>query len=115
QLMFTDISLIVWDRFKQIFDQIKTNNNFSLEEMYPSVAMDIRSLGENIKKKIVQGLYERNIKKKNGFLNECKMEPIKRKEGAEILLRAYREHKTNAGAQVTHSVKRPFTELALEH
>jgi len=63
QLMFTGISLTVWGRFKQIFDQIKTNNNFSLEEMCLSVAMDVRSLGGNIKKTAVQGFYERNIKK----------------------------------------------------
>ena|SRR5438132_1241870 len=42
QLTFTGISLTVWGRFKQTFDQIKTENNYTLEEMCLSVAMDIR-------------------------------------------------------------------------
>ncbi|CAG8614752.1 9680_t:CDS:2, partial [Ambispora leptoticha] len=45
QLTFTGISLTVWGQFKQIFDRIKTENNYTLEEMCFSVAMDIRSLG----------------------------------------------------------------------
>ncbi|CAG8485521.1 6531_t:CDS:1 [Ambispora leptoticha] len=69
QLTFTGISLTVWNQFKQIFDQIMTKNNYTLEEMCLSVAMDICSLGENIKKVIVQGFYERNIKKKNGYIS----------------------------------------------
>ncbi|CAG8725970.1 10275_t:CDS:2, partial [Acaulospora morrowiae] len=64
QLTFTGISLTVWNQFKQIFDHIMTENNY-MEEMCLSVAMDIRSLGVNIKKATVQGFYERNIKKKN--------------------------------------------------
>ncbi|CAG8749519.1 13449_t:CDS:2, partial [Acaulospora morrowiae] len=39
-------------------------------EMCLSVAMDIRSLGENIKKATVQGFYERNIKKKNDYISD---------------------------------------------
>ncbi|CAG8653891.1 7330_t:CDS:2 [Ambispora leptoticha] len=63
------ISLTIWNQFKQIFDQIMTENNYTLEEMCLSVAMDIRSLGKNIKKVMVQGFYERNIKKKNGYIS----------------------------------------------
>ena len=69
QLTFTGISLTVWNQFKQIFDRIMTENNYTLEEMCFSVAMDIRSLGGNIKKATVQGFYERNIKKKNGYIS----------------------------------------------
>jgi len=52
QLSFTGISLTTWTHFKQFFDQIKTENNFTLE-MCLTVAMDIRSLGGNIKKTTV--------------------------------------------------------------
>ncbi|CAG8497393.1 11954_t:CDS:1, partial [Ambispora leptoticha] len=69
QLTFTDISLTIWNQFKQIFNQIITENNYTLEEMCFSVAIDIRLLGENIKKATVQGFYERNIKKKNGYIS----------------------------------------------
>jgi len=69
QLTFTGISLTVWNQFKQIFDRIMTENNYTLEEMCLSVAMDIRSLGGNIKKATVQGFYERNIKKKDGYIS----------------------------------------------
>ncbi|CAG8565848.1 4592_t:CDS:2, partial [Ambispora gerdemannii] len=48
QLTFTGISLTVWSRFKQSFDQIKIENNYTLE-MCLSVVMGIRLLGENIK------------------------------------------------------------------
>ncbi|CAG8737607.1 22634_t:CDS:2, partial [Gigaspora rosea] len=61
QLTFTGISLTVWNRFKQIFD-------FNLEEMCLHVAMEIRELGGNIKKVMVQGFYERNIKK-DGYIS----------------------------------------------
>ena len=33
------------------------------------VAMEIRELGRNIKKVTVQGFYERNIKKKDGYIS----------------------------------------------
>ena len=33
------------------------------------VAMEIRELGGNIKKVTVQGFYERNIKKKDGYIS----------------------------------------------
>ena len=33
------------------------------------VAMEIRELGGNIKKVMVQGFYERNIKKKDGYIS----------------------------------------------
>ncbi|CAG8516196.1 9454_t:CDS:2 [Ambispora leptoticha] len=69
QLTFTDISLTVWNQFKQIFDRIMTENNYTLEEICLSVAMDICSLGGNIKKVTVQGFYERNIKKKNSYIS----------------------------------------------
>ncbi|CAG8453481.1 7921_t:CDS:1 [Ambispora leptoticha] len=69
QLTFTDISLTIWNQFKQIFDWIMTKNNYTLEKMCLSVAMDIHSLGGNIKKAMIQGFYERNIKKKNGYIS----------------------------------------------
>lgn len=34
-----------------------------------TVAMEIRELGGNIKKTTVQGFYERNIKKKDGYIS----------------------------------------------
>jgi hypothetical protein len=43
--------------------------NFNLEEICLHVAMEIRELGGNIKKVTVQGFYERNIKKKDGYIS----------------------------------------------
>jgi len=61
--------LTIWGQFKQIFDQIKTKNNYTLEEICLFVAIDIRSLGGIIKKTTVQGFYKRNIKKKDGYIS----------------------------------------------
>ncbi|CAG8474638.1 8687_t:CDS:2 [Ambispora leptoticha] len=69
QLTFTGISLTIWNQFKQIFNWIMTKNNYTLEEMCLSVAIDICLLEENIKKAMVQEFYERNIKKKNDYIS----------------------------------------------
>jgi hypothetical protein len=68
-ITFEGISLTIWTQFKQIFDKIKTEKRFNLEEMCLHVAMEIRKLGGNIKNVTVQGFYERNIKKKDGYIS----------------------------------------------
>ncbi|CAG8835968.1 5980_t:CDS:2, partial [Gigaspora margarita] len=47
-----------------------SSSGSSSEEICLYVAMEIRELGENIKKVTVQGFYERNIKKKNGSIEK---------------------------------------------
>ncbi|RIA83163.1 hypothetical protein C1645_834236 [Glomus cerebriforme] len=68
-ITFKGISLTVWTQFKEIFDKIKAEKRFNLEEICLHVAMEIRQLGGNIKKVTVQGFYERNIKKKDGYIS----------------------------------------------
>src|SRR3954462_4046933 len=68
-MSFKGISLTIWTQFKQIFDKIKAEKRFNLEEMCLHVAIEIRELGGNIKKVTVQGFYERNIKKKDGYIS----------------------------------------------
>ncbi|CAG8671373.1 6868_t:CDS:2, partial [Funneliformis mosseae] len=54
---------------REIFDKIKAEKRFNLEEMCLHIAMEIRELGGNIKKVTVQGFYERNIKKKDSYIS----------------------------------------------
>ncbi|PKY49648.1 hypothetical protein RhiirA4_423115 [Rhizophagus irregularis] len=68
-ITFKGISLTIWTQFKQIFDKIKAEKRFNLEEMCLHVAVEIRELGGNIKKVTVQGFYERNIKKKDVYIS----------------------------------------------
>jgi hypothetical protein len=68
-ITFRGISLTIWTRFKQLFDQIKEEKGFNLEEMCLHVAMEIRELGGKIKKNTVQRFYERNIKKKDDYIS----------------------------------------------
>ncbi len=68
-ITFKSISLTIWTQFKKIFDKIKAEKNFNLEEIYLHVAMNIYELGGNIKKVMVQGFYKRNIKKENGYIS----------------------------------------------
>ncbi|PKB98868.1 hypothetical protein RhiirA5_430668 [Rhizophagus irregularis] len=69
KLINRGISLTIWTQFKQIFDKIKAEKRFNLEEMCLHVAVEIRELGGNIKKVTVQGFYERNIKKKDVYIS----------------------------------------------
>ncbi len=61
---------VLASNLKQIFDRIKTEKRYTVEEMCLTVAMKfvIRVLGGNIKKTTVRGLYERNIKN-NGYIS----------------------------------------------
>ncbi|RGB23235.1 hypothetical protein C1646_748259 [Rhizophagus diaphanus] len=43
-ITFKGISLTIWTQFNDIFDKIKADKNFNLEEMYFRVAMEIREL-----------------------------------------------------------------------
>ena len=49
-ITFKGISLTIWTQFKEIFDKIKAEKNFNLEEMCLHVALEIRGLGGNIQK-----------------------------------------------------------------
>src|SRR5438034_1293179 len=69
EISFKGIRLTVWTQFKEIFDRIRAEKRFNLEEMCLHVAMEIRALGGKIKKTTVQGFYERNIKKKDGLID----------------------------------------------
>ncbi|RIA84659.1 hypothetical protein C1645_831913 [Glomus cerebriforme] len=68
-ITFKGISLTIWTQFKEVFDKIKAEKRFNLKEMCLHVAMEIRELGGNIKKVTVQEIYERNIKKKDGYIS----------------------------------------------
>ncbi|CAG8796488.1 16717_t:CDS:2, partial [Dentiscutata erythropus] len=48
---------------------LTSSSGSSSEEMCLHVAMEIRELGGNIKKVTVQRFYERNIKKKDGYIS----------------------------------------------
>ncbi|CAJ0646225.1 13697_t:CDS:2 [Entrophospora sp. SA101] len=60
QQSFSRISLTVWTRFKQIFDTNMALKGYNLDEMYCSVAMCIRELGESIKPITVKNFYNRS-------------------------------------------------------
>ncbi|PKC12174.1 hypothetical protein RhiirA5_373284 [Rhizophagus irregularis] len=66
-ITFRGISLTVWTRFKQLFDQIRNEKRLNTEEMCLLVAMEIRELGGKIQKNTIQEFYERNITKRGGW------------------------------------------------
>ncbi|GBC44514.2 hypothetical protein GLOIN_2v1846435 [Rhizophagus irregularis DAOM 181602=DAOM 197198] len=68
-IIFRGISLTVWTRFKQLFDQIRDEKRLNSEEMCLHVATEIRALGGKIKKNTIQGFYERNITKSDGYIS----------------------------------------------
>ncbi|CAB5388298.1 unnamed protein product [Rhizophagus irregularis] len=68
-IIFRGISLTVWTRFKQLFDQIRDEKRLNSEEMCLHVATEIRALGGKIKKNTIQGFYERNITKRDGYIS----------------------------------------------
>ena len=67
-ITFKGISLTIWAQFKEIFDKIKAEKRFNLEEMCLHVAMEIRELGGNIKKVTVQGFMREISRKRMGTL-----------------------------------------------
>ncbi|UZO11140.1 uncharacterized protein OCT59_002712 [Rhizophagus irregularis] len=68
-ITFRGISLTVWTRFKQLFDQIRDEKGLNTEEICLLVAIEIRELGGKIKKNTIQGFYERNITKRGGYIS----------------------------------------------
>ena len=62
-LFFKGISLTVWTQFKEIFDRIRAEKRFNLEEMCLHVAMEIRALGGKIKKTTVQEFYKEMLRR----------------------------------------------------
>ncbi|PKY50227.1 hypothetical protein RhiirA4_423575 [Rhizophagus irregularis] len=49
-ITFRGISLTVWTRFKQLFDQVRDEKRLNTEEMCLLVTMEIRELGGKIKR-----------------------------------------------------------------
>ena len=53
-MSFKGISLTIWTQFKQIFNKIKAEKRFNLEEICFHVAIKIRELEGNIKKGFIR-------------------------------------------------------------
>ncbi|CAG8686317.1 12165_t:CDS:2, partial [Dentiscutata heterogama] len=61
QLSFSDITSTTRNHFKILFDKIMTNNNYSLDNMYNMVSVEIHSLEMGkISKKTIKNFYYNN-------------------------------------------------------